>query len=179
MGDLTAATRAPQRALVADGGAGFRLRPVTPDDDPFLHELYADLHTPDLSLLGLESTQVATLLDLQFRARQAAYRSDHPDAEDWAVVVDGEAAGRLLWARRPTGHRVVDIALLNRHRGHGIGSALMAEVLAIATGAGVAVELAVESGNYRLVRWYERLGFSVVSHGAVHLGLAWAPPGGC
>lgn len=179
MGDVTAATRGPRRALVAAEGAGFRLRPMTPDDDPFLHELYADLQTPDLSLLGWEPTRTAALVDLQFSARQVAYRDEHPDAEDWAVVVEGDVAGRLLWARRPTGHRVVDIALLTRHRGHGIGTALMTEVLGVAAGAGVAVELAVEAGNDHLVRWYERLGFGVVSRGAVHLGMAWAPPGGC
>jgi len=179
MGDLTAAMRSPRRALVAAGGTGFRLRPVTPEDDPFLQELYADVHTPDLSLLGWEPTEMAALVDLQFRARRAAYRGDHPHAEDWAVMVDGEAAGRLLWARPPTGHRVVDLALLSRHRGHGIGTALLAEVLAVAAGAGVAVELAVEASNARLVRWYERLGFGVVSRGPVHLGMAWAPPGGC
>jgi ribosomal protein S18 acetylase RimI-like enzyme len=171
MGDL-ASTAANRTA----GVASFCLLPMTPADDAFVSELYADLTGPELAPLGWDASQVAGLLDLQFRARQAAYRAEYPDAEDWLVVVDGRPAGRLLLARRPDGHRVVDVVLLSQHRGRGVGTALIAGVQAVAAEARVGVDLAVEAGNERLARWYDRLGFDVVGRDDVLLRMAWVPP---
>ena len=141
-------------------------RPMVPDDDSFLLALEADRWGADPS---------DPLVELQFRARREGYRLQFPGADDSLVVVDGEPAGRLLIALGPTAHHLVDIALLRRYRGRGVGTELMGEVQAAAAAAGVPVDLTVLAGDSALTGWYQRLGFRAVSSGAVHLRLVWSP----
>ena len=139
-------------------------RAVVAGDDAFLRALEADRWgaAPD-----------DTLVDLQFRARREGYRSAFGDAPDCLVVVGDEPAGRLLVAVRPAAHHVVDIALLRRYRGRGIGTALMLDVRAAAAEAGVPVELTVLAGESRVVGWYERLGFAPTAADGVHVRMVW------
>lgn len=139
---------------------------MAPGDDGFLLALEADRWGADLA---------DPLAELQFRARLQGYRRQFPDGDDSLVTVDGEPAGRLLVAPRPSAHHLVDIALLRRYRGVGIGSALVGEVQAAASAAGVAVELTVPAGDAGLTSWYRRLGFRPVSSGPVHARLIWSP----
>jgi hypothetical protein len=54
----------------------------------------------------------------------------------------------------------------------------MQGVLDDAAAAGVPVRLTVAVNAPHLVRWYERLGFSVVDASDVHVRMAWTPGGG-
>ena len=72
---------------------------------------------------------------------------------------------------------IVDIALLPEFRGLGIGSRLMAAIMTEASQAAKAVSLHVERFNPAL-RWYERLGFSVVGSGPIYLEMVWRPAAG-
>jgi hypothetical protein len=91
------------------------------------------------------------------------------------VVVAGQPAGRLLLSTAAVVH-VVDLALLGRHRGRGVGTALLTEVQAVAVEVGAPVELSVAAGDDRLRQWYERLGFRVRSGQGAHLRMTWSPP---
>ena len=71
--------------------------------------------------------------------------------------------------------RIVDIALLPEHRGGGVGTALLRDLLAEADAAGKRVTIHVERFNPAL-RLYERLGFSVAEDKGVYL-LLERPPG--
>jgi ribosomal protein S18 acetylase RimI-like enzyme len=141
---------------------------MEPDDDPFLLDLEAD---------RWGAGPADPLAALQFRARQQGYRLRFPDGDDSLVVVDGEPAGRLLVAPRPEAHHLVDIALLRRYRGQGIGTELVGEVQAAAAAAGLPVELTVLTGDSAVVGWYGRLGFEPVSSGAVHVRMIWSRSG--
>ena len=145
-------------------GATVGRRAVVAGDDAFLLALEADRWgaAPD-----------DTLVDVQFRARRQAYRSAFPDAQDSLVVVGHDPAGRLLVAARPAARHVVDLALLRDYRGRGIGTALMLDVQATATAAGVPVELTVLAGESRVVGWYERLGFAPTATDGVHVRMVW------
>lgn len=147
-------------------GLRFRQRPVVAGDGAFLLTLEADRWGVDPG---------DPLAALQSRARSEGYRTQFPEAEDSLVVVGDDPAGRLLVARRPAAHHVVDIALLRRYRGRGIGTTLMAGVLADAGAAGASVELTVVAGDARLLGWYERLGFVAVSGDGLHAHLARSP----
>jgi GNAT superfamily N-acetyltransferase len=146
-------------------GVTVRLQPADGIDEPFLHRLYADRRAPELALVGWSTEQCAAFVDMQFRAQQQGYAGAFPDAEHWIVLVDERPVGRLLVDRRQTDHRVVDLVILSEWRGRGIGTALMHEVLDDARVASVPVGLAVAPNEPHLVRWYGRLGFSVVDRG--------------
>ena len=74
------------------------------------------------------------------------------------VLVADEPAGRLIVDVAADEVHVVDIALLARHRGRGIGTAVLDTVLSQADARGAPCELSVDRGS-PAKRLYERLGF--------------------
>jgi ribosomal protein S18 acetylase RimI-like enzyme len=79
-------------------------------------------------------------------------------------MIDGEPARRLYLHRGDTEIRIVDIALLPEHRGKGVGTTLLRDVIA----EGKRVTIHVERMNPAL-RLYERLGFEVAEDKGVYL----------
>ena len=142
------------------------LRPVEPGDREFLQRVYASTREEELAVFGWDATTKAAFLRMQFAAQDGYYRQQFPGATFDVVTVDGEPAGRLYVDRGDTEVRVIDIALLPDHRGRGIGTALLAPILA----EGKTVSIHVERGNPAR-RLYERLGFSLVEDGGVYLRL--------
>jgi ribosomal protein S18 acetylase RimI-like enzyme len=90
------------------------------------------------------------------------------------ILVDGKPAGRLYVHRRPSEIRIVDIALLPKHRGNGVGTRLLEDLLAEGDGAGKSVTIHVERMNPAL-RLYERLGFALGEDKGVYLFLERQP----
>jgi GNAT superfamily N-acetyltransferase len=97
------------------------IRPVVPSDDALLAALarsrWSHLPLPEL-------------IDLQDRAQRAAYIEQWGAAGDHIIEVDGLAVGRVWWADTATGRTIVDLALLPNLRGAGIGSQVVAELVA-------------------------------------------------
>jgi ribosomal protein S18 acetylase RimI-like enzyme len=110
----------------------------------------------------------------QFDAQDAYYREHYDDATFDVVEVDGEPAGRLYVARWEDEIRIMDIALLPEHRGTGVGTRLLRELLAEGTRSGKRVSIHVEKQNPAL-RLYERLGFAAVADRGVYLLLEAGP----
>lgn len=152
-----------------------RLRPATADDQPFLLALYADRRAEEMAALGWSPEQGRAFVEMQFRAQQEGYDTRFPGADCGIVLADDERVGRLLVDRGPEEHRLVDIVVLRSHRGAGIGSGLLRDVLAEAGAAGVPVRLSVDASRPALVAWYRRLGFTVSHHGPMDLGMIWEP----
>jgi ribosomal protein S18 acetylase RimI-like enzyme len=111
---------------------------------------------------------------MQFDAQRRHYSAYYRDAAHDLVVVEGEPAGRLYVARDKDEILVVDIALLPEHQRRGIGSALLAELLAEADETGKTLSLHVEHRNPAR-RLYERLGFVTVADEGVYLRLERKP----
>ena len=83
--------------------------------------------------------------------------------------------GRLLVCMRNNMLHLVDLSLLPRFRGNGIGTQLMTEILEEARNARVPVKVKVrkESGAIRFV---ERLGFGTPTDLGTTVELTWMPP---
>ncbi|MGH9361299.1 MAG: GNAT family N-acetyltransferase [Thermoanaerobaculia bacterium] len=155
--------------------AGLSLRPVREDDRELLYRVYAGTREEELALVT-DWTEEAKerFLRQQFTAQDAYYRENYPGAE-WSVVLrDGEPVGRLYVHRRPAEIRLMDIALLPEHRGGGLGSALLEELLAEARAAGKPLTIHVEVYNPAL-RLYERLGFRKKEDKGVYWLMEWTP----
>ena len=121
-----------------------------------------------------DKKQKDAFLRAQFDAQDHWYRENYTGASFDVVLVDGERAGRLYLNRGDSEIRIVDIALLPEHRGNGVGSALLRDLLAEADAAGKRVTIHVERLNPAL-RLYERLGFSVAEDKGVYLFLERPP----
>jgi len=111
---------------------------------------------------------------MQYEAQRSSYLMQMPGAEYWVIRRDEMAAGRLILHRTPEKIYVVDIALIPEFRGLGIGSDLMEAIIHEASLAGKSVGLHVERFNPAL-RWYERLGFTVIGSGPIYLEMVWRP----
>ena len=90
------------------------------------------------------------------------------------IVSGGQPAGRLYVARWEDEIRIVDIALLPEFRGRGLGSALLADLMAEADAAGKPLSIHVETNNPAR-SLYDRLGFEVAEDRGVYL-LMRRPP---
>jgi ribosomal protein S18 acetylase RimI-like enzyme len=89
----------------------------------------------------------------------------------------GEALGRLYLARWKSEHRIVDIALLPAHRGSGLGTALLTDLLDEAAAVGKAVSIHVEKFNPAM-SLYRRLGFVAAGEEGAYDLMRWevGPP---
>jgi ribosomal protein S18 acetylase RimI-like enzyme len=144
------------------------LRPASPEDREFLLSVYASTRTEELAPVPWTDEQKAAFLRMQFDAQDAHYRAHYEGATYAVIEVDGVPAGRLYLHRRPKEIRLVDISLLPPFRGAGIGTRLLAELIAEAKAGGVPLTIHVEMSNPAR-RLYERLGFAPVEEHGVYL----------
>ena len=156
--------------------SGVELRPATPDDRDFLLIVYRATREDELALIDWTEPEKAAFVDMQFRAQDAHYREAYPDGRFLVVTRDDEPIGRLYLARLANELRIVDIALMPAHRGQGIGSSLLATVMAEADAATLPIRLHVEPWS-PAKRLYERLGFRTVEVRGIYELMERAPGG--
>jgi ribosomal protein S18 acetylase RimI-like enzyme len=153
--------------------AGLRFRPIAEDDLPFLYQVYASTRIEELAPVPWSDAQKAAFLTMQFRAQHADYQRNFPGA-DWLVVARaGVPVGRLYVGRGERAHSVIDIAFLPEHRGHGLGTAVMRDLMDEAGQAGKALSIHVEKFNPAM-HLYRRLGFRTVEDKGVYDLMRWS-----
>jgi GNAT superfamily N-acetyltransferase len=150
------------------------LRPVTPDDEPFLYELYKWAHSVELPMDQLDANQRELIWKMQFFAQQQTYSAQYPRAEDKIILIEGRPAGRLLVERTESEIRGVDIGLLPEYRSTGVGSLIIQDLLAEAEATGKPFRIQVVKTN-RAARLYERLGIYKTGESGMHFSMEWSP----
>jgi ribosomal protein S18 acetylase RimI-like enzyme len=146
------------------------LREATPDDQPFLLELYASTRSEELEGLGWDDNQKQAFIKMQFLARERMY----PRVDNRIILLNGRAIGRMLVDRNKAGIRLNDIALLTGYRNAGIGSRLIQDLMKEATATGKPIHLKVVTTS-PAVRLYERLGFRRNGPAEAYLEMKWVP----
>jgi ribosomal protein S18 acetylase RimI-like enzyme len=136
--------------------------------------VYASTRAEELAVVPWDDAQKEAFLRQQFEAQDAWWRENYADASFDVIAIDGEPAGRLYVRRGRSEIRIVDIALLPEHRGNGIGTQLLEDLLDEGDAAGKSVTIHVERMNPAL-RLYERLGFSLAEDKGVYLFLERLP----
>ena len=151
--------------------AGLEFRRIMEADLPFLARLYASTRADELAVTGWTEAVKAAFLEQQFQAQHAHYQQYYPQA-DWLLTMRaGEDIGRLYVERWPTQHCIIDIAFLPEHRGKGLGSTLLCDLLDEAAAA-KAVSIHVEKFNPAM-RLYKRLGFVTEEDKGVYDLMRW------
>lgn len=151
-----------------------RLRLATPDDEPFLYELFVYAHSQELPTDHLDANQRDLLLRMQFFAQQKTYSAQFPEAQDKIILVDGHPVGRILVERKESEIRGVDIVLLPEHRSTGVGTLLIQDLMAEAEATGKPFRIQVVKTN-RAARLYERLGIYKTGESGSHYSMEWSP----
>jgi ribosomal protein S18 acetylase RimI-like enzyme len=149
-------------------------RPVRPDDQDFQFRLYAGTRQAEIAAFGWNSAQQEAFLRMQFTAQQNWYRTAYPQAAWEIVELDNAPVGRMIVVRGRDSITLVDIALLGEHRGKGIGSGLLCELLEQGREVNVPVRLQVLKTN-PAARLYLRLGFITTAEDQLYLQMEKSP----
>jgi len=149
------------------------LRPIQPDDMDFLLRVYRSTREDELAMVAdWTAEQKDAFIRQQFAGQDTWYREHYTGAQLDVILIDGVPAGRLYVHRRPEEIRLMDITLLPEHRGSGLGTALLRELLAQGEAAGKPVTIHVEVYNPAM-RLYQRLGFRQIADRGVYHLLEW------
>ena len=119
-------------------------RPIRPDDEAFLYEVYASTRTEELALVDWDDAHKAAFLPMQCTAQHQFYQERYTQTDFLIILRDTVPVGRLSVARWQDEIRIVDIALLPPYRNAGIGSAILRDLLAEAAVAHKPVRIHVE-----------------------------------
>lgn len=149
-------------------------RPAGRADEPFTRALHDAVRRPELAASGLADGVIDDLLSMQFAARETGYRQRFPEASAEIVLCDGVPVGRVLVDREGAEVHLVDIALLADHRGCGIGTVVLRELIEEARSSDRPLTLSVAHDNPAL-RLYRRLGFESRSEDEVYRQLIHRP----
>jgi GNAT superfamily N-acetyltransferase len=152
--------------------AGLTFRPITDADLPFLERVYGSTRMDELALTDWSDAQKAAFITMQFSAQHAHYQKHYVGSDFLVIERGGEGIGRLYLARWKAEHRIVDIALLPDHRGVGVGTALLTDLLDEAAAAGKAVTIHVEKFNPAM-SLYRRLGFVAAGEEGAYDLMRW------
>lgn len=151
------------------------LRPVVmPDDDEFLHAVYASTRD-DVKYLPFDDAGKQAFIAMQYTAQKTHYAEYFKDAKSYIVMYDGKPAGRHIIDYGKEDVRLVDMAILPEYRGLGIGTVLFKDALKDAERLGLPCVLHVIKEN-PAIPMYKRLGFRTVGESGFHDRMEWRPP---
>jgi ribosomal protein S18 acetylase RimI-like enzyme len=138
-------------------------RPATPEDEPFVMELYGITlrRQMPLDVLGLPPEQLAAVLEHQYRAMMLHYNSNYPWAEISIVMRDGIDVGRLIIIEFENEVRLGDLMILPEHQNNGICTYIMRKYVAKGIETNRKIRLHVEKPN-PAVKLYERERFEII-----------------
>jgi GNAT superfamily N-acetyltransferase len=150
-------------------------RPSVTEDSAFMLELYASTSKEVLDDLGWSIGGNRTFVIMQAQTEEWNRARQYPGMDRLTICVDEMPVGRLLVSLRNNILHLVDLSLLPRFRGLGIGTQLMGEILGEARNARVPVKVRVLK-NSGSVRFAERLGFATPTDLGQYVELTWMPP---
>ncbi len=144
------------------------------DDAGFLDDVYASTRQEELAATDWTDVQKRDFCRVQHSAQTSHYRIHYPHAERRVILFREQPAGRLYVDRWNTEIRIMDLALLPAHRGQGIGTHLLRDLIQEAAETGKSLSIHVERHNPAL-RLYQRLGFQLLEDKGIYLLLQCRP----
>ena len=149
------------------------LRPITPEDVPFLLQVYARSRAPELAQLPWDDAQKQAFLAAQFQAQHQHYQTEYPEASYDVILHDEVPVGRLYVDRRSDEIRILDLAVLPA-----LEEEVLRMVLDEATTARKSVKMYVEVYKTAFLTLLHDLGFGQEEDHGVSYFMRWHPPPG-
>lgn len=153
-------------------GSSITLRPVQPEDEAFLFDLYASTRRDEMAAWGLDEVMLAQMLRMQYAGQQGTYRAQFPAADHHLILRHERPIGRLLVDRTDAEVLLVDVTLVPEARGSGLGTRLLRALQAEAAEKGLPLRLKVVLTNPAR-RLYQRLGFVGLDDDGVYEQMEW------
>lgn len=154
---------------------GFSLRHAQDKDIPHLRLLYADTRAEEMAPVPWPQAAKQQFLDQQFDLQHQHYLKHYADA-DFLVIEQGNMLqGRYYLSRTAPEHLIIDICLMAKQRGLGIGRALIQDSQREAQAMQRGMQLHVIKHNARALALYEKLGFKISGGTDMHHYMNWHP----
>jgi ribosomal protein S18 acetylase RimI-like enzyme len=134
-----------------------QLRAEVPGDEEFLRRLITETIALELGADHWPEPMRTQLLAIQYQNRRMGPRTGFPQGESHIIQSNGVPAGWIYFVTTKTELHIVEIMVARPHRGQGIGSEAITQVMARSQGH--PVRLTVNVLNEGAIRLYERLGF--------------------
>lgn len=142
-------------------------------DMPSLRAIYADTRAEELAGVPWPLSAKRNFLDQQFNLQHQHYLKHYADAEFLVIEHENAVLGRYYLLRTAPEYLIVDISLLSKQRGKGIGRALIEATQREAEALGLGMQLQVLEYNVRARKLYEKLDFVVTDCADMHLHMRW------
>jgi len=153
--------------------SAIQLRPVKPDDEQFLLELYSSTRSAEVAAFGWGSAEIDVFLKMQFQTRRRAYQLQFPNADHSIIEYVGIPACSLIVDRSETRISLTDIAVLQEFRGRGIASEIIRQLQNEAMASDRPVILQVDKTNAPALRLYNGLGFVITADLQLAYEMQW------
>ncbi len=153
---------------------GIRLRHAVDSDLGWMRALYAETREAELRAIPWPVDAMRVFLDDQFSLQHRHFAAQFAASDFCVVERDNQPIGRY-YVSRDDPMCIVDVCLVARARGAGIGTALIAETLDHAQRINRFVVLHVLRDNVRAAKLYRQLGFAVTADTGAHLEMRWSP----
>ena len=150
------------------------LRPIRPDDESFLLDVYSSTRAEEMALVPWTDEQKRAFIEMQFRAQDSYYRERFPNADFRVILEHEERVGRLYLLADSSAISIIDITVLPEHRKRGIGTFLIRQVIDEGSLSKRSVQVYVETHNPSLPL-FERLGFFRVKEDGMNFLLECKP----
>lgn len=143
-------------------------RPIQSGDEEILLQIFASTREEERLQLGWPHEEWEAFIRQQFSFQHAQYMMTYANPSFDLVLLDGEVTGRLYVDRTTEEIRVVDVALLPKHRHQGLGRLMLQALIDESDACGTPLGLHVEKDN-PILNYYQRLGFVPVADRGVYL----------
>jgi len=142
-------------------------RRITDSDLPFLKHVYRSTRDEEMMLTDWSEEQKSAFIDQQFSAQHTYYQEVYHEATFEIILIDGEKAGRLYLWESEKQLRIVDIALLTKYRGKGVGNTILDKLIMKVDSEKKILSIHVEYYN-RSLSLYKRKGFQIKDQTGVY-----------
>jgi GNAT superfamily N-acetyltransferase len=150
-------------------------RPAGPEDEEFLFSVYASSRSDETALMPWGQDQIDFFLRSQCEAQRRDYEKRFPQGAHEIILHDGRPIGGLWTARTAGELRLLDVTLLEEHRGRGIGTLLMQSLQRQAAALHLPLRLCAWKMHPHTIGFYRRLGFAPVEDLGIYLEMEWLP----
>jgi ribosomal protein S18 acetylase RimI-like enzyme len=150
------------------------LRPVADADEDFLLEVYSSTRAEEMARVPWNPEQKEAFVRMQFQAQNKHYAAEYPQASHDIICLNQVPVGRLYLDRGREKIHILDVTILPRFRGSGVGTALLKRILDEAGQSGTPVTIYIESFNPSL-RLFGQLGFERIAEDGFQLLLRRLP----
>jgi ribosomal protein S18 acetylase RimI-like enzyme len=152
---------------------GFSLRYAQDSDIPYLRLLYADTRAEEMLPVPWPQAAKQQFLDQQFDLQHRHYLQHYADADFQVIEHKNVLQGRYYLLRTVPEHLIIDICIMAKKRGLGIGRALIQESQREAQAMQRGMQLHVIKYNTRALALYEKLGFKISGGTDMHHYMNW------